>query len=242
MVCWQIACFKPAISLATHKPSFPQSLDFAHVPHKETVTWMTKLALQQQTLQLKHGSIIPSVLICGVLWSAGKIRPWVLEGFFFSWRLQSFSAVSKCITFMFEINLSSRQICSTSMDISLATCSRWLHYRSRKIPPELVQAWSREDDQSSSILDTSHVRCLPELLWAHGTLQSPSAQNEASPMLRQSSVFCKHSSCFFGVSSTLLSSNHRRKTVLPLEAAGKRTSKHFRQELQRMRNVKKLKT
>lgn len=47
----------------------------------------------------------------------------------------------------------------------------------RKIPPELDQAWSRDDDLSSSILCTSHLRCLSKLLRVHGTLQSPSAQN-----------------------------------------------------------------
>lgn len=74
MVHWQIDCFKPAISLATHKPSSPQSLDFAHMPHTDKLIWVTKLAVQQQALQLKPGSIIPSVLICGVLCSADKLR------------------------------------------------------------------------------------------------------------------------------------------------------------------------
>lgn len=42
----------------------PHSADFATVQHTtETVTWVTKLVVQQHILEQKHGTTISSVLV-----------------------------------------------------------------------------------------------------------------------------------------------------------------------------------
>lgn len=138
--------FKPAISLATHKPS-SQSLDFAHVPHTETVTcylisshlWSIVLCGQTQVASVRRIFLFlkASVFLCCTKFENLHVLEWISLG----------------SSYVLPPWLFLQPLPPDGSIIGLG-----------KIPPELDQAWSRDDDLSSSILCTSHVGCLSKLL------------------------------------------------------------------------------